>query len=630
MPQYLPPQAHQLQPANYGQAPADWQPHQQQMDNRGQSQSPNRVTSPGQQTAQSRYYKPQDGPFQQKQQNSQQPYPQQQQNYYPQQQQFQQRTQRGEYSHNVNNSQDSYNSSGSGRNYRQPQQYQEGENYYQPPQQQPDYYSPQQQQQQQGYRPSSQQSVPSARNNNNSNNNSNNNNNNNKDSSRENNKHFKLSQNLLRMYNNESVTNSVVLAATNGGSGGDNDSDSMSVTVDDVPTPSPVTVGEFESLRHSAKLSPTDTELQVKYAKRLTEAGVVLASKYSDPTTPAGTSAVVDTKTERKNRDTWNTQSLKILKKIINQHVSNANRTAITDAMFFLATNYGSGSQLGLEPDYEKAHDLYVRAARLDHPESCYRAAVCSEIGAGTRRDAGRALQWYKRAAQLGDVSAMYKLGMIALNGLLGQPRDFMDGFAWLQRAADRADHANPHAVHELGLLYERGQSPSTGGVGSNGNSGDNDGAAIALSAIIVKDEARALELFTRAARLGYPPSQYRLGAAYEYGTLGRPVDPKRSIAWYSHAAERGEPESELALSGWYLTGSNGVLQQSDTEAYLWARRAAEKGLAKAEYALGYFVEVGIGVKPDLEEAKRWYFKAAAQKHPKALARLQELRSAKQ
>lgn len=55
------------------------------------------------------------------------------------------------------------------------------------------------------------------------------------------------------------------------------------------------------------------------------------------------------------------------------------------------------------------------------------------------------------------------------------------------------------------------------------------------------------------------------------------------------------------------------MIQQSDTEAYLWARKAAEKGLAKAEYALGYFTEVGIGVPQNLDEAKRWYYKAASE-----------------
>jgi len=34
-------------------------------------------------------------------------------------------------------------------------------------------------------------------------------------------------------------------------------------------------------------------------------------------------------------------------------------------------------------------------------------------------------------------------------------------------------------------------------------------------------------------------------------------------------------------------------------------------GLAKAEYAMGYFTEVGIGAVSNLEDAKRWYWRAA-------------------
>lgn len=127
----------------------------------------------------------------------------------------------------------------------------------------------------------------------------------------------------------------------------------------------------------------------------------------------------------------------------------------------------------------------------------------------------------------------------------------------------------------------------------------------------IIQDEAYARQLFAQAADLGYKFSQFRLGCAYEYGLMGCVVDPRQSIAWYSQAAVQEEHQSELALSGWYLTGSEGVLQQSDTEAYLWARKAAQAGLAKAEYAMGYFTEVGIGAPANLEEAKIWYWRAA-------------------
>lgn len=83
-----------------------------------------------------------------------------------------------------------------------------------------------------------------------------------------------------------------------------------------------------------------------------------------------------------------------------------------------------------------------------------------------------------------------------------------------------------------------------------------------------------------------------------------------------------------MALSGWYLTGSDGILERSDQEAYLWARKAAtsEPPLSKALFAMGYYTEQGIGCPQSVEEAKKWYTRAAFYKFPKAVERLEELK----
>jgi len=73
--------------------------------------------------------------------------------------------------------------------------------------------------------------------------------------------------------------------------------------------------------------------------------------------------------------------------------------------------------------------------------------------------------------------------------------------------------------------------------------------------------------------------------------------------------------------------GSPGVLPQSDTEAYLWAKRAAEQGLAKAEYAMGYFTEAGIGTIKDFREAMSWFERAAQHGDKRAAQRLIAARS---
>ncbi|KAK4685042.1 uncharacterized protein P7C73_g5114, partial [Tremellales sp. Uapishka_1] len=351
----------------------------------------------------------------------------------------------------------------------------------------------------------------------------------------------------------------------------------------------PYTKQYVDDYRKRMKDDP-DPEAQFAFSKYLIEAAKKLGDEVS----------LTDARVGRKYRDLLLTESLKNVKKLAE------GKEPYGDAQFFLANLYGTG-QLGIQVDHEKAYYLYLMASKQNHPAATYRSAVCNEIGAGTRKDPHRATLFYRKAAALGDTAAMYKLGMILLGGLLGHERNPREAIIWLRRAAGQADEDNPHALHELALLHER---PNNGGV-------------------VPSDPNMARELFTQAAQLGYAPAQFKLGSCHEFGTLGCQIDPRRSIAWYTRAAEKGDSEAELALSGWYLTGSEGVLKQSDTEAYLWGRKAANKGLAKAEYAVGYYTEIGIGVKQDIELAKRWYMRAAAQQHKRAMQRLTEMNNTK-
>lgn len=330
----------------------------------------------------------------------------------------------------------------------------------------------------------------------------------------------------------------------------------------------PYTKEFIDQYRQRIKNDP-DPEAHFQYAKYLIDAAKNIGANAADQ------------RSVRKYRELLVQEALKVIRRLATQGDPYA------EAQFFLANCHGTG-MLGLQVDHERAYHLYLQAAKQNHAAAAYRVAVCNEIGAGTRREPPRAFAFYRKSASLGDTSAMYKLGMVLLSGGLGQPPNPREAVAWLRRAAEQADEDNPHALHELGLLHE-----------------------LPDSQIVPYDPAYARNLFTKAAQLGYTQSQYKLGQCYEYGSLACSVDPRKSIAWYTRAAEKGDAEAELALSGWYLTGSEGVLKQSDSEAYLWARRAANKGLSKAEYAVGYYAETGIGVKQDIELAKRWYMRAA-------------------
>jgi len=194
----------------------------------------------------------------------------------------------------------------------------------------------------------------------------------------------------------------------------------------------------------------------------------------------------------------------------------------------------------------------------------------------------------------------MWRLGVVSLYGELGVTASPRDGVKWLKRSAQAATPEFPFALYELAQLHERG-----------------------IENIVFVDPEYSITLYTQAAELGHAPSAFRLGECWEYGKLGVKPDPRLSIHYYTLAAQEEHPEACFALAAWYLVGSEGVLPQSDAEAYIWAKRAADKNLAKALYALGYFTEVGIGPKKDLNEAIEWYKKAAAAGDKRATQRLE-------
>lgn len=194
----------------------------------------------------------------------------------------------------------------------------------------------------------------------------------------------------------------------------------------------------------------------------------------------------------------------------------------------------------------------------------------------------------------------MWRLGICTLYGELGVSLSARDGVKWLKRAAQAATPEFPFALYELAQLHERG-----------------------IENIVFVDPEYSMSLYSQAAELGHAPSAFRLGECWEYGKLGCKQDPRLSIHYYTLAAQQDHPEASFALAAWYLVGSAGILPQSDAEAYVWAKKAADKGLAKALYAMGYFTETGIGPNKDMDEAIQWYKKAATAGDTRATQRLE-------
>ena len=97
------------------------------------------------------------------------------------------------------------------------------------------------------------------------------------------------------------------------------------------------------------------------------------------------------------------------------------------------------------------------------------------------------------------------------------------------------------------------------------------------------------------------------------------PDEPQRQTL--REAATNGDASAQYEIGQRYANGSSGVPQDNEQAAY-WLNRAAEQGLAPAQYRLGTMFEKGLGLPENPTKARTWYERAAAQGNVKAMHNL--------
>jgi hypothetical protein len=93
---------------------------------------------------------------------------------------------------------------------------------------------------------------------------------------------------------------------------------------------------------------------------------------------------------------------------------------------------------------------------------------------------------------------------------------------------------------------------------------------------------------------------------------LGREAEVMRRTG--DPEARTGDPEAEYQLAMIYAKGPRQDLPRAVT----WFRKAADAGMADAQYDLATLYASGLGVPADMQQALKWYRLAAAQNHPLA------------
>jgi hypothetical protein len=168
-------------------------------------------------------------------------------------------------------------------------------------------------------------------------------------------------------------------------------------------------------------------------------------------------------------------------------------------------------------------------------------------------------------------------------------------------RLAAHVENDSPFALELLACMHQQGQMG------------------------FAKDHREAARLFRRAAKLGKPRANVRLGLLKLEGAKGVRQDPDGALAAFLSAARGGDVYGQY-LAGRVLLDDEADAEGSTRQAIVLWEAAAEQGLGAAAAALGTIYDRGEGVPRNLAHAAIWYAKASELGDDIATERLEELR----
>ncbi|UPK96304.1 hypothetical protein LCI18_007239 [Fusarium solani-melongenae] len=249
--------------------------------------------------------------------------------------------------------------------------------------------------------------------------------------------------------------------------------------------------------------------------------------------------------------------------------------------------------QFGCAVDIDQALDRYRRAADGGSARAHYRLG---KLHQREWDDWETALKHYEKGEKLGDAAASLHLAFRYLHSSHFEESDVEKGLALLKHSADNADQDAPQGAYIYGLALL----------------GDLPGLAI-NEFLLPKDTSMAFTYIKKSAFLGYSKAQWRVGVAYEMGTLGCPVDAAKSIHYLYLAARQGWGKAAYDLSRWFLPGAGKEDQVVPDPAlsFKFAQWGASEDDGGSKYMLGCHYETGTHVLEDIDEARKWYERAS-------------------
>lgn len=265
----------------------------------------------------------------------------------------------------------------------------------------------------------------------------------------------------------------------------------------------------------------------------------------------------------------------------------------------------------------EENYAELLQAAETGNAEAMGKVAHRLYEGNGVERDQFEAYKWYYKAAQAGNLKAMYVYSCLISTGLDkdGEERDKdeekADIFDWCLKAAQGGYLP---AIAKAAELYAIGEGTEK-----------NKKKAMELLSKLPRDEAgramntiafecstgpEAVEWYTRSAEYGNAQSMLKLSTIYATGHIhvrcyqgedGATQDSNLALTWAQKSARAGNYMALMRLANYYYIGDNAA--QSYEEAFREYERANRAGVQSAMMQLGRMYYLGRGTKKNLRKA---------------------------
>ena len=275
----------------------------------------------------------------------------------------------------------------------------------------------------------------------------------------------------------------------------------------------------------------------------------------------------------------------------------------------------------------ELAYKLFEKSATQGYVLAQYELGVCYLRYWGVKRDTKEGVKWLSKAAEQGCTPAMVDLANFYF--VFGKPEDKEKAFQLYKEAAEKD---NSEGQYWLGLLYgsshygindakksfewikksaEQGYIEAQNLLGRCYEKGEG----------VEKDINEAIKWYERGAAQSAAFVQYEYGSRFLHGDDEMPKDVERYVKWLTKSAEQGYAKAQYNLLAYYVSENK---EEAITNAIERLRKTAEHNetweseSVQAQFFMGLCYENGIGIAKNIDEANKWYEKAAKQRHAEA------------